>query len=438
MKTAAILLSILLGFSSISYGQAEPPYGMSELEAYSVFHDAYRSGDYELAVTFGEWMLEAKPRQIQGHGGFNLVRQFERFITIYTEKAQEESDPSAKSRLFEQALGVFDLAAETFDEDEIDQFQWTYRKGRFYQENHSDLDGGIQNAYEYYERAYEMDPQRFAETSDGYYARVLLSRYVSQGERDKALAFIETVEGHAGSSLSQEIEEARNELFQDPEERIGFLEERLDDAEDREAALSELATLYDQVGDRDRAREIAEELYELNPNFENTRKLADLALSNAEYGQAVEYLREALELSPDESGRKNVALEISEAYQNLGELQSSREYARRAIDLDSSFGDAYMQIASIYAAVISRCTSGRSIDRDDRTVYWLVVDYLEQAKEADSSVTNRANRQIESYRPVMPSSEDKFFRGWEDGESFHIGGEIRECYAWIDETTTVR
>jgi hypothetical protein len=38
----------------------------------------------------------------------------------------------------------------------------------------------------------------------------------------------------------------------------------------------------------------------------------------------------------------------------------------------------------------------------------------------------------------MPTSEDKFFKGWESGDSFRINGEVRECYAWIDEATTVK
>jgi hypothetical protein len=39
----------------------------------------------------------------------------------------------------------------------------------------------------------------------------------------------------------------------------------------------------------------------------------------------------------------------------------------------------YLRIARIYAAAISQCTQGRQIERDDRTVYWLVLDYLDRA-----------------------------------------------------------
>jgi tetratricopeptide (TPR) repeat protein len=438
MKNLILIISFLVGFSSLTYGQSEPPYGMSQLEAYSLFYENYRTGDYEMALTFGQWILEAKPREIQGHRSFSLDTQFNRLINVYVGLAENESDPSEKARLLGQAMEIYDLVHETFEEDEIDMFRWTIRQGQFYQENHRDLDDGIQRAYDHYEKAYEMDRQQFAETSDGYYARLLLNNYVSQNERDKALAFIDVVEDYAGETLMQSIEEARNELFQDPEERIAFLEERLDQREDREEALTELATLYDRIGDRAKAHEIAVQLYEINPNFENTRKLADAALTDANYNEALNYLSEALDKAPNDNSKKRIALEISRTYQNLDNLQSARQYARQAIDIDSNFGDAYMRMADIYAAAISSCTSGRSIERDDRTVYWLVVDYLERARDVDSSTRNAANRQINSYTPVMPTSEDKFFRGWDDGDTFTIDGSVGECYAWINETTTVR
>jgi len=173
MKQLILTLSLLVGLSSLAYGQSEPPYGMSQLEAYSLFYENYRTGDYEMALTFGQWMLEAKPREIQGHRNFSLDRQFERMINVYAGLAEEESDPSEKTELLEQALGIFDLAAETFDEGETDLFRWTYRQGLFYQENNREIDDGIQKAYEYYEKAYEMDRQQFAEMSDGYYATEL-------------------------------------------------------------------------------------------------------------------------------------------------------------------------------------------------------------------------------------------------------------------------
>ena len=434
------IIAFLLGISSTVNGQSEPPYGMSELEAYAVFSDAYRTGEYDLAITFGSWILEAKPRTIQGHSSYSLDTQFNRFINIFSSKADESIDPGEKTQYLQQVLNIFNDVFETFHEDEFDLFRWKLRHGQFYQEYYRDLNQSLQQAFEFYEEAYKLNRQRFAEMSEGYYARILLDNYVTRGDRENALTLIEEIEEFAGPALLQTIEDSRNELFQDPGERIVFLEERLDQLEDRESGLKELADLYERVGDREKAHQTAEELYDLNPDYENSRKLADLALSDANYTRALNYLSEALEKAGNNDQRKRIAIEISETFQNTDNLQMAREYARQAINLDTNFGTAYLQMADIYASAVTQCTSesGRSIDRDDRTIYWLVLDYLEQAIEADTSVSNTANSRIESYDPVLPSIEDKFFRGWEAGDSFTIGSNIDACYGWINESTTVR
>src|SRR5690625_7778303 len=59
-----------------------PPSGMSELEAYSIFYDAYRTGDYELALTYGEWIVASRPRAIEGYDGFSLETQLRRMNTV--------------------------------------------------------------------------------------------------------------------------------------------------------------------------------------------------------------------------------------------------------------------------------------------------------------------------------------------------------------------
>jgi tetratricopeptide (TPR) repeat protein len=440
MIRISLVITFLFGIFSTVNGQSEPPYGMSELEAYAVFSDAYRTGDYDLAITFGSWILEAKPRAIQGHSSYSLDTQFNRFINIYKSKADESIDPADKTQYLQQVLNIFNEVFETFHEEEFDLFRWKIRHGQFYQEYYRDLDQSLQQAYRIYEEAYKLNGPRFAEMSEGYYARVLLDNYVARGDRDIALALIDEIEPFAGPVLLQTIEDSRNELFQDPGERIVFLEERLDQLEDRESGLKELADLYDRVGDREKVRQTAEELYVINPDYENTRKLADLALSDANYTRALNYLSEALEKAGNNDQRKHIAIEISETFKNTDNLQMAREYARQAINLDNNYGTAYLQVADIYASAVTQCTSesGRSIDRDDRTIYWLVLDYLEQAIDADASVRNTANRRIESYYPVLPSIEDKFFRGWEAGDSFIIGSNIDACYGWINESTTIR
>ncbi len=438
MKKYIALLVLITGLSTTINAQSEPPYGMSEIAAYSIFYDNFRTGDYEMALQFGKWMLEAKPREIAGATRFSLDRQYERMIDVYIGLAKEQSDPSEKSKYLDQALSLYDEAFETFTEEEIDYFQWNYRKGRFYQEHSNEISNGMDKAYEQYKIAFEMDPLRLSEAGDGYFVRLLLDNHVNNNEREEALAMIDVLEPIGGPEVQKAISDARDKIFDSPEERITFLESRLANTPDDLDLLNELATLYERQGDRAKAIETAEKLYELDPSFENTRKLADYAKSDAQYEFALRYLKEALDKTDNQRQKRNISLEIAETYQNMDQFESARSFAREAINIDPNWGEPYIRIASIYAQTISRCTRNRTIDRDDRSVYWLVMDYYDKAANLDSSVANSARRQAQSYKPVLPTAEDKFFRGWETGDKIMIDGNINSCYSWINEETTVR
>src|SRR5690625_50866 len=125
MKKYFLTLAFIFIAGSQAFSQSEPPYGMSEINAYSIFYENYRTGDYEMALQYGKWMLEAKPESIQGVNRFNLPRQFERMITVYTELSKQVSDPSMTAAYLDSALIIYDDAFETFDENSIDYMSGT-------------------------------------------------------------------------------------------------------------------------------------------------------------------------------------------------------------------------------------------------------------------------------------------------------------------------
>ncbi|MFO7845968.1 MAG: hypothetical protein R6V27_05340 [Balneolaceae bacterium] len=434
------LLALFITIPVLVQGQSEPPSGMNELQAYSVFVDAYRSEDYEMAMNYGEWIIEAAPKEIEGYDEFELERQFDRMISIYAGAAEEEEDPSLQTEYLEKAAGVFDKAEDTFSDDEIDEYDWELKEGRFYHENRENMDASMDDAIRHYFNAFELDAEQFTQESDGFYAEVLLTELAREGERDRAFQMIENIEEMASGQLQSTIDDVRESLFENPGERIEYYESQLtevDDAE-KERILNDLVDLYEEVGSEEKAREAAVELYELNDNLENTRAVADINISAGEYRSAVDYLLEAEELAEDEDTRFEIFLQLAETYQQVEEFEDSREYARKAIDLDENSGEAYLRMASLYAGTVSGCVNGSKLEREDRAVYWLVLDYLDQARAADSSVESEAQNREESYVEAMPSDEDKFFNEWEAGDSFQINGDLKDCYAWINETTTVR
>ncbi len=100
-------------------------------------------------------------------------------------------------------------------------------------------------------------------------------------------------------------------------------------------------------------------------------------------------------------------------------------------------GEPKITIARIYVEAVSRCAGG-DMGRRDKAVYWLVLDYLDEAKERNSGVASTADRLYRTYEPVTPTAEEKFYQNWNTGESLEINGSLRDCYSWIAEETTVR
>ena len=64
-------------------------------------------------------------------------------------------------------------------------------------------------------------------------------------------------------------------------------------------------------------------------------------MENANYRKANELLKEAAEMAPDNTTKRDITLQISEAYQNMDNYRQARNYARQASKLDSFMGAAF-------------------------------------------------------------------------------------------------
>src|SRR5690625_4645046 len=211
---------------------------------------------------------------------------------------------------------------------------------------------------------------------------------------------------YAGDALMASVEELRQSLFESPQERIDFIESRIASAEgdERIEMLTDLLGLYEQTNNPQRVAEISRELYDINPTYTTTKTLAEAMLSEGNYSGAIPYLNEASGLAENDEQRMEISLDLAEAYLRTGRHQQARSSARNVIELDRNAGVAYMKIAEIYSDAITECVDGGSLARRDRTVYWLILDYLEQAKQVDPSLARLVDGQV-SVRSEEHTSE---------------------------------
>jgi tetratricopeptide (TPR) repeat protein len=227
-------------------------------------------------------------------------------------------------------------------------------------------------------------------------------------------------------------------LFDTPEERIKFLKSQLKDDPENAELLDQLLGIYEDQENYKEAKKIAERLYKLESNYENAIRLAEIAMDNANYEPAIKYLKEALGKTDDPDEKKEAAVDLAETYLNRDQLREARKWARQAIEHDSEWGKPYLLMSKIYARAVNNCTADRDMDRKDKVVYWLVLDYLDKARQVDKTTTGTVESRYESYKPVTPTKEEKFFSNWEEGDTMKVGDNLHDCYGWINEETTIR
>ncbi|MGK7370395.1 MAG: tetratricopeptide repeat protein, partial [Candidatus Halalkalibacterium sp. M3_1C_030] len=368
--------------------EVTPPDGLPEAAAYSIFYENYKNENYESAIRYGRWIWKGMPETIEGYSRFELEKNLDRLVTAYSELAKEKEDPSLRSAYLDTTNIIFDKVFSELDASQYDEYNWHLDRGRFYQENSNFIDNAMGKAAEEYKKAFDLKPEEFTKLAEGYYVQVMIQQMSSEGNKDMALNYIDKAAPYAGEKLSSFFDSQRDQLFDSPEERITFLEEQMKKNPKDIEIISELRDTYEQQDMQDKAQKLNEKLYQLDPSFENTSALAQFAINNANYSSAINYLKEAMQKAPDDEAKARAAFNISDAYLNTGQLQEARKYAREAANLDSDWGQPYIQIASIYAEAVNQCTSGRKLTRDDKVVYWLVLDYLDRAKRVDSQVSN--------------------------------------------------
>jgi tetratricopeptide (TPR) repeat protein len=169
--------------------------------------------------------------------------------------------------------------------------------------------------------------------------------------------------------------------------------------------------------------------HKIEKSYESAAACADMYFKNKDYSKAISYLKEAVELTEDKEQKASSYFYIAVFYQQLGNKPSAREYAQLSLDAKPGQGEPYLLIATLYA--------GSTISDEpiiNRSVYWVAVDMCERAKQAEptSSIIEKANKMIGSYRSAYPSKEEIFmFPDMQEGQSYTVGG-------WIGRSTVCR
>jgi len=428
---AATLMFLLILGSALArpaQAQSEEISDQDKRVHYSLYYEDFKNQNFESALPNLRWIIEKVPAYPS-----NDDRNFERLIEAYAGISGQAESDELKAAYMDSALAVFDVAVPTLQEAgaEVDEVQWLIRKGRFIQENAELLPDALGDVAAIYLAAYETAGCEV----DPYYIRVIIDDQVRSDEKQEAVLLMDEAEAcyADNAEMMTYITEVRNSLFRSPDERMAFLEDRLEKDPQNTEIVAELFEIYLQLGERAKAGELGKTLLSMQPTARTYQLLAKMHLEDGEAEEALELYEQALELpGADEGLKRDIYYNMGTAQQQLGRLSNARADFRRALDEDPNFGQAYIAIGDLYVTAVSECGS---FERDDRAVYWLAVDYYERAKSVDPELASQANQKISTYRRTFPDQEMLFFKNWEAGQSHRID---YGCYSWIGETTTVR
>lgn len=174
--------------------------------------------------------------------------------------------------------------------------------------------------------------------------------------------------------------------------------------------------------------EVAERKYELEPNAEAAHNLAKMFIKKKEFNKSKEYIAKSIELEKDVDIKADLHFKLATILLMQSQYSAAKSNALKAISFRPNWGAPYILIGKAYAAYSSKYGSS---PLEKKTVYWVAVDKFLKAKAVDSECSEEARELINTYSKYFPRTEDAFFEGLKEGDTYKVG-------AWINETTKVR
>ena len=170
-------------------------------------------------------------------------------------------------------------------------------------------------------------------------------------------------------------------------------------------------------------------VYNLEPSHTSAYFLYKLYSSRSDVANAVKYMEEAIAAEESDSeADANYSFELAAFCYKNGKNADAIAYAQKTIELsDALDGKAYMLIGTIWGGIV--CPGN---DIEQRAKYWVAVDYMNKAKNADPALADDANNYIRQYSAYYPQTAEAFMYDVTDGQTYNVS-----C-AGMRATTTVR
>ena len=155
----------------------------------------------------------------------------------------------------------------------------------------------------------------------------------------------------------------------------------------------------------------------LEPSHTSAYYLYKLYAGRTDVDNAVKYMEEAISSEDSDAVTDGgYSYELATFCFKNGKNALALEAAQKALDLDPSLaGRAYMLMGTIWGSIVC---SGNEIEQ--RAKYWVAVDYMTKAKNADEALAEDANNLIRQYAAYYPQTAEAFMYDVTDGQSYTV------------------
>ena len=158
-------------------------------------------------------------------------------------------------------------------------------------------------------------------------------------------------------------------------------------------------------------------MYRLEPSANSAYYLYRLYSGRNDYNNAVKYIKEAIN-SADSDNATDGTYYYELAVYALKARNTAEAYAcaQKALELNPELaGKAYMLMGTVWGSTVCK---GNDIQK--RAPYWVAVDDMIKAKNADPSLAEDANNYIRQYSAFFPLTAEAFMHNYTDGDTYKV------------------
>lgn len=441
MKKLILSLAILFtgGFALQSQAQQfgpewgeKPEDRMLMVRAYNFLGDNVRGGNYGKAAYYLQQLLEKAPTA--------TIHIYVQGINLYKARIDKAADRTEKMAMLDSLMIVYDLGiANMSEKDPGTTTRFKQLRAYDYMEYNPMDRQGIAERFRQAitEMGDEVDPDLiliyFNElTTDFKNDDVSTADYLAEFDRlgpimaqvgtEEKINQLQQIFGTSGAADCTGIEALFGPQIEAEPENAELLEKTV--------------ALLNNAGcaGTDFYLRVAELYYKVQPSSTTALILASSYMAKGNNAVAKKYFEEALSGSSDPTERAGISLSIAVMQLNERNYRDAYNYARQAIQSSTHNAQALYVIAMSYAG-------GASAVQDvftRQTVYWLVVDNLQNARRVVASSPGGSmsvadlDKSIAQFQASFPTVEELFFQGLDEGASYTVNA------GWISGQTTVR